>query len=165
MKKFFINNEIRKESEYLNSLFNQKYNIFMSQINLNNNNINPIMFQQNLMMNSPPINMNINQIQMEQPRIIQSNLNYLEPVHDNVIIIFNTDSGISTSLECKSNDRLCDIIIKYKEKVKLYDENIFFIFNAKKLDDKSTFTIAQTGISYGSVITVRQLGILKAGKN
>ena len=51
----FINNEIKKESEILNSLFNIKKNFLMNPINpmnLNNNiNLNPLMIQPNLIMN------------------------------------------------------------------------------------------------------------------
>ena len=61
----FINNEIKKESEILNSLFNIKQNFLMNPINpmnLNNNiNLNPLMIQPNLIMNPPQMNLNMNQ--------------------------------------------------------------------------------------------------------
>ena len=47
-----INNEIKKECEFINSLLNIKQNNLMSQNNLNNNNnLNPFMLQQNSISN------------------------------------------------------------------------------------------------------------------
>ena len=46
-EEIFINNEIKKESEFLNSLLNLKQNSLMNQ----NNNFNDMILQNNLMMN------------------------------------------------------------------------------------------------------------------
>ena len=58
-----INIEINKESQLLASLLNEKQKYLINQMMINNNNINnPLMFQQNQMMNVPQ--MDINLIQM-----------------------------------------------------------------------------------------------------
>ena len=56
-EEIFINNEIKKESEYLSSLLNSKQIRLMNQNN-NNINSNPFIFQQNIMMNIPQMHLN-----------------------------------------------------------------------------------------------------------
>ena len=57
-EEIFINNEIKKESECLISLLNVKQKELLNQMNNNNINLNPFMFQPNNMMNIPPMTIN-----------------------------------------------------------------------------------------------------------
>ena len=67
-EEIFINNEIKKESEFLNSLLNLKQNSLMNQ----NNNFNDMILQNNLMMNFQP---NIIPINVQEQQISQNNKN------------------------------------------------------------------------------------------
>ena len=67
-EEIFINNEIKKESEFLNSLLNLKQNSLMNQ----NHNFNDMILQNNLMMNFQP---NIIPINVQEQQINQNNKN------------------------------------------------------------------------------------------
>ena len=70
-----INNEIKKECEFINSLLNIKQNNLMSQNNLNNNNnnLNPFMLQQNSISNDQQMNLNMNQFNFNPQQQIHNN--------------------------------------------------------------------------------------------
>ena len=158
-----INNEIKNVCEYLGGLLNQKQNYLINQMNLNNNNINnnlnPLFFQPNQMMN--PQLMNVNPFQMEQAPIMQNNFNNLE---DEIIISFKSDSGIMTFVKYKPDEKVCDAIKKYRTKTNNFGDNIYFLFNTYKIDEESTVTLTEAKIKNGSLIYVRETGILKGGK-
>ena len=117
-EEIFINNEIRKESEFLNSLLNQKQNCLMNQ----NNNFNNMMFQNNILINNSPNNVQMN----NQQQII--NQNDFNGFQNNKIInvtFIQNSFGKKFNFICKSNEIISDIIKKYREKANDYNENTF----------------------------------------
>ena len=132
-EEIYINNEIKKESECLISLLNVKQNTLNNQININNNiNPNSFMFQQNFMEN--PFHLNINPLQQQA---IDNNLNDNEQNNrDNIRIInikFVHTLGKTTVVQSNLNEKISEIIKKYREKSNDYQDN-FFLFNGKVLN-------------------------------
>ena len=66
-----------------------------------------------------------------------------------VIFIKNGDR---TTIICKSNEKISQIISKYRIKAEDNNENLKFIFNAKVLNKNST--VSESGLVNGSVIYV-----------
>ena len=129
-----INNEIKKESECLNSLFNIKQNNLMNQINQNN--FNNLIFQQNQMMfPSPPIiPVNMNPFSPQQPKMFHNNnfqnnfedfSNKDNSINDYYNCVFKPTNGELFSFVCKPNEKVVDVIEKYRERAKDYDNKIF----------------------------------------
>ena len=151
-EEILINNEIKTESECLKSLLNIKQEKIMNQINQNNNNFNPLMFQNFPNMNLPnqmiQNNNNLNLLQ-------NNNLN-----NDEIIYVsFVHDTGKCFAINCKETDKISDMINQYRLKSKDYNKNNF-ICNGNRPDPSSTSTIGQAGIKFGQRILVYQLGNL-----
>ena len=141
-EEIYFNKEIKKESDHLVSLLNIKQNNILNQNNNMNMNLNPFMFQSNLFLNAPQININPNPIN-EQPLI-----------QNNIINIFFKDgiSGEEYTIKCNPQDKFSDIIRNFKVISNNYDDNIF-LFNAKNLDINSNLSIKNMGISNFAIIT------------
>ena len=153
----FINNEIKKESEILNSLFNIKQNFLMNPINpmnLNNNiNLNPFMIQPNLIMNPPQMNLNMNQFNFNPQQINENNNN------DFLQIFFRNDAkGKTTTIFCSRTDKISTLIEKYRNKANDYGDNMY-LFNGKKLNDCLDFTLNDLGLGSNKTITVSPVKI------
>ena len=155
-EEIFINNEIKKESEYLSSLLNSKQITLMNQINQNNNlNFNPLLFQPNMMMNLPQMNIN---------QMVQNDFNPENNQKNNEQIInvkFIKDNINSKLLvfHCSPNEKISDVIEKYRKKANDYNEN-FFVFNNEQIGNL-TSTLSQIGIKNQSTIFVLGKGGLK----
>ena len=154
-EEIFINNEIKKESDCLISLLNVKQNTLMNQMNQNNNmNFNPLMPQFNpMLMNAPAININ-----QTQPEIVLNNPFNNKDYYE---ILFQKDiTGKVTVLHCNSKEIISDVIKRYREKAKDYDENRF-TFNNMKLNP--SLTLFESKIFKGSKILVITQGVVKGG--
>ena len=140
-----INNEIKTESECLKSILNIKQNNLMNQqINLNNNfNVNPFIIQPNLQMNQPIINMN---------PIINNDINSF-PNDVLINVKFEPASGKKIIIHINSNEKTSELIKRYREKSKDFNNNLF-LFNGKKIDVYSSLPLTKYGIGNGSAITV-----------
>ena len=165
-QEIYINNEIKKECEFLNSLLSLKQKSLINQVNNNINN-NPFSFQPNININ--PAQININPIQFGYQPIIQNNLknNFENNNNDeNNISLINVNFyhtfGNSTWIFCKVNEKISEVIEKYRQKTGDYNDNFFF-FNSKDLNYYSSSTLQEQGISNWSKITVTKKGNLKAG--
>ncbi len=158
-----INNEIKKVSEFLNSLLNIKQNFLMNQINQNNNiNLNfiPFMPQLNPMMNAPEMNLNMNQLQFN-PQQINNNIdNYNENFLD--LFFFNTETCKTTTVNCNKKDKISEVIEKYKIKANDHNNNKY-IWNAKLLNESLNSTVINFGLCNQAKIDVCALGQLKGG--
>ena len=157
-EEIFINNEIKKESEYLIPLLNVKQNILMNPINLNNNiNFNPLLFQPNPMMIN---NLAINQM---QPQFIIND--FPNKNVDNIKIINvhlqNNVTGKITNLICNPNEIISEIIKRYREKSNDYEE-IKLLCDGKDLNPSST--LSECGIFNNKKIIVYHQGNLKGAK-
>ena len=147
----FINNEIKKESEILNSLFNIKQNFLMNPINpmnLNNNiNLNPLMIQPNLIMNPPQMNLNMNQFNFNPQQINENNNN------DFLQIFFRNCVNKTTTIFCSGTDKISTLIEKYRNKANDYGDNVY-LFNVKQLNDYLDSTLNDLGLGSNMKITV-----------
>ena len=148
-----INNEIKKESEFLISLLNIKQNILMNPININNNiNLNPFMFQPNLIMaNIQPINMN----QMPQQMIMNNFNNIQKNNGDNnyfLNITFIHTSGKKTVAQIKLNEKVSEMIEKYRKKANDYNPKTLFLYNGKRLIP--SLTASENGLADGVEVLV-----------
>ena len=147
----FINNEIKKESEILNSLFNIKQNFLMNPINLmnlKNINLNPLMIQPNLIMNPPQMNLNMNQFNFNPQQINENNNN------DFLQIFFRNDAkGKATTIFCSRTDKISTLIEKYRNKANDYGDNIY-LFNNKQLNNYLDSTLNDLGLVSNSKIIV-----------
>ena len=150
-EEIFINNEIKKESECLISLLNVKQKELLNQMNNNNINLNPFMFQPNNMMNIPPMNMN--QMNIGQKQINMNELN----------IIFERDCGTNKNIlvRTQSNETVSDIIKKYKEKSNDYNNN-FYIWDNMDLKNYMNSTLKELKIRHLGKIRVISKGNVKA---
>ena len=146
-----INNEIKKESECLNSLLNIKQNYLMNQFNQNN--FNNLILQQNQVMfpPSPIIPVNINLFNQEQPQMFRkinsfNNFgnfsNKDNGAGDYYNCIFKKVNGKIFTLICKPNEKVEDVIKKYREKAQDYEEQLFGV-NGFDLRKKLNFTLEE----------------------
>ena len=117
----------------------------------NQNNFNNLILQQNQMMfpPSPIITVNKNPFDQDQPQMFQqinsfnNNGNFLNK--DNVVreyynCIFKNPNGKIITLICKPNEKVEDVIKKYREKAQDYEEIIFGI-NGYDLRKKFNYTL------------------------
>ena len=161
-QEIFINNEIKKECDILSSFLTEKQKYLLNPIGINNN-INPfLMPHPNTMMNAPQ--MNINPIQMPQVQLFNNNQNNFENDFQNKIINikFRRDIGELFVVHCHINERICEIIEKYRKKANDYNDN-FFLYNKENLNGISS-TLKEKKIVEGSEILVSRKGVLKGGK-
>ena len=70
--------------------------------------------------------------------------------------------GNETVLICNANDIISEVIGRYREKSKDYNENLFS-FNGQKLDEHSSSTLQEQGIRNRSIIIVQVIWSLKGG--
>ena len=164
-QEIFINNEIKKECDILSSFLNEKQKYILNPIGINNN-INPfLMHNPNKMMNAPQ--MNINPIQMHQNQLINNS-------HNNNFDNFNQVGTINIKFEqnsepfkvyivqCHYDDRICDVIEKYKNKANDYTDS-YFLYNQRDLNGL-TSTLKENKIGDKARIEVHRKGELKGGK-
>lgn len=132
-EEIMYNNQIKKESEFIISLLNVKQNNIMNQMNqYNNMNFNPINYNQNMML-------------MNQPQIIKNNENNLNDFQINnsqkINIFFcQTWNNKIITLICSKNEKISDLIQKYRDKSNDYNMNIQFLYNNRKLDLSKTMS-------------------------
>ena len=89
--------------------------------------------QPNLQPKETPININIAKSQIIQKNITKSDNNNSN--NNKVVNIqFDDTDGNSTILLCNPNDKLSEVIRKYKDKTKDYKNN-WFLFNNRKLNN------------------------------
>ena len=156
-EEIYINSEIKKESECLNSLLIVKQKSVMNRMNTNNNNmnLNPLMFQP----------LNINQMQFQQQQIMQNNFqnNNNNEIYNQIINIQfrSCESGKIYVLQSHPNEKISVLIDKYREKANDYNNN-YFNFLGKDLNGLS-LTLNEYGIIDNSLITVEKKGKLKSG--
>ncbi len=128
-----INNNMMN-SDFLNNMTNSKININM----MKNNNDNNIM---NMMNNS--VNTSLN------PMMDTNKIEKMEVEEYNVI--FRKDNAI-TRVKCKSNEKVSDIIERYRDRSCDEDKNLKFFFNSKELNEN--LTISEAGIRNNSNIFI-----------
>ena len=173
-EEIMINNEIKNETECLLSLLNIKKNEISNINNQNNMNCNMnnnfqqmnhqqmIYEQQQQMMDQFPFQQNM-MAQQQAMRQAQIN-NMLNSIgNDNnqkiIFVIFRaTDIIAPVTVQCNPEEKVSDIIGKYRNKVNDYDDSKKFIFNARNLNP--SLSLVEAGIKNNSNIFVcRSKGI------
>ena len=117
----------------------------------------------NTMMNVPQ--MNINPIQIPQVQLFNKDQNNFENENKNNIIdlYFNQgNNGKTFVVHCNINDRICDVIEKYRNKANDYTDS-YFLYNLRDLNGL-TSTLKENKIGDKASIEVDRKGELKGGK-
>ena len=160
-KEIFISEELIKETQFLLTLLNIKKNLIFGQ-NFPNNNMNLINPMQN------QINIfNNNQFQhmMTPKQIINTfNNNVQESLKDKIALFFrhNFIKEYNSSIMCNLDDKISDVIEKYKKKTGCDDiRSIKFIHNSYLLNPSTS--VRETGLINGSVIFVLRTKDVKGG--
>ena len=120
---------------------------------MNNNNLFPFMPQP---INISPIN--INQMNMGRPQMEQNNFNEILNVK-----FHQYDYDKWTIIHCNYNEKISELIKKYREKANDFNEN-FFIYNSEQLKPSSELTLSEIRYKNGDQIEVIRKGSMKAGK-
>ena len=135
-----INNEIKKESEFITSLLNMKENSLMNQIFQNNN---PNFNQMNFGFNINGIN---------QPNVADFNINEFNnniPNQKKMNIIFKREWDAKTTTIISSPEgKISDLVQEYRMRFNDYDKRDF-IYNARQLDLSQSildFRIGNNGV-------------------
>ena len=117
--------------------------------------------QQNManMINQANNQQQFNQNMMQQQQIMNNNPNMNNPQNPNFItILFKLQMINETvlkpySIQCTLNDKVSDVIQKFRTKAQDFDtKHEKFIFNAKRLCE--TLTVAEAGMSNNSIVYV-----------
>ena len=159
-----INNEIRNETKFLSSLLNIKRNDLIQNNNMNNNNnfFNPMINQNNNNNNNNygMFNNNIMQLQMPQQNMMQ--LQMMEPLDKKMqqknfeensnfsclgfSVIFKSSESSDeppVMVQCMPDEKVSEIIEKYRIKSGDHDLSKKFIYNAKVLNPNLTVSEAE----------------------
>ena len=160
-QEIFISEELIKETQFLLTLLNIKKNLIFGQ-NFPNNNMNLINPMQN------QINIfNNNQFQQMMPpkQIINTfNNNVQESLKDKIALYFrhNSIEDHNFSIMCNLDDKISDVIEKYKKKTGCDDiSSRKFVYNSYFLNPSKS--VKETGLVNGSVIFVLESKNIKGG--
>ena len=158
IQKYRANNNINNNMINNNMINNNMMGIgMMSSNNMMNNDINNMMNNFNNMNNL--INNNINNI---NPMMGNLNMNMNQYINfpKFITVIFreageigdNYSNKIPIMMDVKEDEKISDIIQKYRQKSSNYDINLKFIWNAKDLNH--SLTVAEAGLTNTSNIFV-----------
>ena len=161
----FITNEIKKEIEFLFSLYNIKNNIIKNQMP-NNNNMNNMNNFFNPLLNP---NFNYNQYQqilqqqmmqfqqaMQQQEMIMrqqmENIQKIQNQNSEISVFFHRGNGGGIEIRCSLKDKCSDIFQKYKNLAQVKSDTLKFVFNAQALHPN--LTVEEAGITHNSHVFV-----------
>ena len=144
-----INNEIKKETEILDSLLNIKMNSIMAQ----NQQMMQFQIQQQMQAQQ---NM-FNQMQNMQNNPLNNNFpNQIEQSKKSITVIFRTakqdkdGNPINPKIQCSLDEKVSKVIERYRMQANDVGTKIKFIFNAMPLNH--SLTVAEAGLSDNSNI-------------
>ena len=162
-EEIFINNELKKEVEFLSSLLNIKNNAMMNQMAMNNfnpmmnqnyainnNNLQQLMQQQFMQMQQM-----MQQQQMQQEMLMnQQNKNIQKEKEISTIInvFFRKGKDKRYFVQCHFNEKIANVIKKYRNMTNDFTDTEKFIFNAKALNP--SITVAEAGLYNKATIFV-----------
>ena len=141
-----INYELKKEVDFLLTLLTKKMNSPMNQMLMNNNNMNIF----NPMYN----NNNINLVQQQQMQMIPNQLMFQQQPKEKVFItlLFRKRNEKPLFIQCHMDEKIRDVIQKYRNVSMTPDNHEKFIYNAKALH--LDLTVEESGLQNNSVILV-----------
>ena len=116
-----MNNNMMGNNNFNNNM-NSLMNNMMNMNNILKNKINP-------MMNMNMMNMNMNQF---------------SDISNDIDVIFRNNDGVPIHVHCKSDEKVSEIIKRYRNKALDFEDNRKFIFNAKDLNP--SLTVSETGL-------------------
>ena len=152
-----INYELKKEVDFLLTLLTKKMNSPMNQMPMNNNNMNLI----NQMYN----NNNINLVQQQQMQMIPNQLMFQQQPKEKVFItlLFRKRNEKPLFIKCYMDEKVRDVIQKYRNKSMIPDNHEKFIYNAKAL--YPDLTVEESGLRDNSTIFVVETKGIRGGLN
>ena len=147
-----INNEIKKETEILDSLLNIKMNSIMTQ----NQQMMQFQIQQQMQAQQ---NM-FNQMQNMQNNPLNNNFpNQIEQSKKSITVTFRTGkldkdgNPIKPKIQCSLDEKVSKVIERYRMQANDVETNKKFIFNATLLNP--TLTVAEAGLSdYSEILAI-----------
>ena len=138
---------LQQQQEMMNNYLMQQQMMLQNQQNMAN------------MINQANNQQQFNQNMMQQQQIMNNNPNMNNPQNPNFItILFKLQMTNGTDLEpfsiqCTLNDKVSDVIQKFRTKAQDFDtKHEKFIFNAKRLCE--TLTVAEAGMGNNSIVYV-----------
>ena len=170
-EEIFINNELKKEVEFLSSLLNIKNNAMMNQMAMNNfnpmmnqnyainNNLQQLMQQQLMQMQQM-----MQQQQMQQEMLMnQQNENIQKEKEISTIIdvFFSKGKDKRYFVQCYFNEKIANVIKRYRNMALDYNDTEKFIFNAKALNP--SITVAEAGLHNNDNIFVVETEGIRGG--
>ena len=171
-EEIFINNELKKEVEFLSSLLNIKNNAMMNQMAMNNfnpmmnqnyainnNNLQQLMQQQLMQMQQM-----MQQQQMQQEMLMnQQNENIQKEKEISTIInvFFRKGKDKRYFVQCHFNEKIANVIKKYRNMTNDFTDTEKFIFNAKALNP--SITVAEAGLYNKATIFVPETEGIRGG--
>jgi len=161
-----INNEIKKETEFLLSLLNIKNSSMMNQMAMNNMNFFNPMMNPNFVNNNNQFQQMIQQQLMQiQQMLLQPPMNQqmenIQKIEDKITVKFRKDRAEPIPVKCSLNNSISDIIKKYRKYSLDNEPEEKFIFNAKALSP--SLTVAEAGLTNNSNIFVVETNGLRGG--
>ena len=161
-----INNEIKKETEFLLSLLNIKNSAMINQMTMNNNmNIFNPMMNPNFIDYSNQIQKLMQQQQMQMQQMMQQQQMQQEIPNNQpsqtLEVYFRLLDKQSLMVQCCFKDKISDIISIYRKYTLDNNENEKFIFNAKPLN--THLTVEEAGLEKGSNIFVVETEGVRGG--
>ena len=179
-EEIFINNELKKEVEFLSSLLNIKNNAMMNQMIMNNNmNIFNPMMNQNFAFNNNQLQQLMQQQllqmqQMMQQQQMQQEMfmnQQMEDKHkeeeapENIVVIFHSNKGAPTTppiqVQCNIKEKMSKVIERYRKKASDFSKTIKFIYNSKAINP--CITVAEAGIGNNANIFVAETNGVRGG--
>ena len=167
-----INNELKKEVEFLSSLLNIKNNAMMNQMAMNNfnpmmnqnyainnNNLQQLMQQQLMQMQQM-----MQQQQMQQEMLMnQQNENIQKEKEISTIIdvFFRKGKDKRYFVQCHFNEKIANVIKKYRNMTNDFTDTEKFIFNANVLNP--SITVAEAGLYNKATIFVPETEGIRGG--
>ena len=147
-----INNEIKKETEILDSLLNIKMNSIMAQ----NQQMMQFQIQQQMQAQQ---NM-FNQLQNMQNNPLNNNFpNQIEQSKKSITVTFRTGkldkdgNPIKPKIQCSLDEKVSKVIERYRMQANELGTKIKFIFNAMPLNH--SLTVAEAGLSdYSEILAI-----------
>jgi len=148
-----INNEIKKESEILVSLLNIKMNSIMAQ----NQQMMQFQIQQQMQAQQ---NM-FNQMQNMQNNLLNDNFQNQIELPKNYIDVRFRKKDCEYIIQCNLNDKVSNVIEKYRIKANDRETKVKFIYNLMYLNP--SLTVAEAGLQNNSTIFVVSTGDVRGG--
>ena len=123
--------------------------LLFNNINKNMMNINNMNISMNSKINNDMIN---NDFKMNMNNLMYNNSNKIFDTNNEEFNVIFRKEGVITRFKCKSDEKVSNIIDRYREKSLDDDNKIKFFFNAKELN--KNLTLSEAGITNNSNIFV-----------